>query len=344
MVIKASASSEIRALVEALSDADEVRREAAIARLAVIGSRAVDRLLRAFAGTSDRETRATILRALECTGDRRAAPAARQGLEDGGTVAIAAASVLRALLDSPHGSVASEALDALVAVALDVQAERRVRIAAFEALDGIPADVRAEIARTIDVDGQEPVRRSARESSVAAAGDGVWTDALAGRLPENPDLLGRVVALRGATAPLGVLQKLIDEVRRMESDPRGGARGDEWRLVRGALHQTLARRGSRVALYDLRESFEAAGTRLPVSFLAALQAVGDSSCLEPLAATLSSTASDDDWWRSRLAEAFRTIAKREKITRRHAMMRRIIARWPQTPARVAAKADPPSSS
>ena len=41
--------------------------------------------------------------------------------------------------------------------------------------------------------------------------------------------------------------------------------------VRGALHQALALRGSRVALYDLRETIERPPAPLPSSFLAALQ-------------------------------------------------------------------------
>jgi len=47
VVIKASAASEIRQLIAALSGTDEVHREAAIGRLAVIGARAVDALHKA---------------------------------------------------------------------------------------------------------------------------------------------------------------------------------------------------------------------------------------------------------------------------------------------------------
>jgi len=34
------------------------------------------------------------------------------------------------------------------------------------------------------------------------------------------------------------------------------------------------------------------------------------------------------WWRRRLADAFQTIIARERLTRRHAVMRRIEKRWP----------------
>jgi hypothetical protein len=95
----------------------------------------------------------------------------------------------------------------------------------------------------------------------------------------------------------------------------------------------LALRGSRVALYDLRETLEDRSMRLPVSFLTALHVVGDASCLEPLASAWDAAAADRTAegvrWRQQLASAFRAITHREKITRRHAVMKRIAARWPK---------------
>src|SRR5262245_8904085 len=123
MPIKASASTEIRALVDALCGSDDVKREAAIARLAVIGSRAVDRLITTFSTTRDRAARVAILRALEPMGDHRTLSVARQGIAEGGDVAIAAVGVIRNLLDSPQRGVASTALDCLVAIALKEGAE-----------------------------------------------------------------------------------------------------------------------------------------------------------------------------------------------------------------------------
>ena len=346
MPIKASASSEIHTLVDALCGSDEVKREAAIARLAVIGARAVDRLVTTFSTTSDRSARVAILRALEPMGDHRALAVARPAIEEGGDVAIAAAAVLRSLLESPHRSAAATALDSLVAVALNERAERRVRVAALEALDQMPADVREKVAGALGSsagDTDRPRVRTADTSDVSE--EALWKDALDGRLPDDPELLRQAVSTRAAKAPLGALQKLIDQVRRAESDTREPARTEHWRLVRGAIHQALALRGSRVAVYDLRESFAEDDSRLPASFLAAVQAVGDSSCLEPLAATMSRHASrNDERWQHQVTTAFRAIAKREKITRRHAVMRRISARWPQTPDRVFPKAVRPSSS
>jgi hypothetical protein len=94
----------------------------------------------------------------------------------------------------------------------------------------------------------------------------------------------------------------------------------------------LALRGSRVALYDLRETLEERSMRLPVSFLTALHALGDASCLEPLASAWdragSDRTADGQRWRQQLATAFRAITQRERITKRHAVMKRIAARWP----------------
>jgi hypothetical protein len=79
------------------------------------------------------------------------------------------------------------------------------------------------------------------------------------------------------------------------------------------LHQALAFRGSRVAVYDLRETLAEAKEPLPASFLAALHVVGDKSCLKPVAAAHHRTA--DEHWRAQLAAAYRAIAKRERVRR-----------------------------
>ncbi len=98
--------------------------------------------------------------------------------------------------------------------------------------------------------------------------------------------------------------------------------------MRAAAHLALAVRGSRIALYDLRESLTAADARLPVEWLTALAVVGDATCLEPMAAAHARTA--DPWWREHVADAFRAIVKREGLTRRHAVIKKIETRWSET--------------
>ena len=321
MVIKASSATEIRALISALASDDEVRREAGIARLAVIGARAVDALERAYDG-ADRITKVAILRTLESIADGRAAPIARRALAERGDVAVAATAALRALLDSPHGPTGADALDALVATALDREADRRLRLAAFDALRDMPEGVRARVAEAVNADPDPRVKARALElPRDAAAADSIWQDALEGQLPDDPAVLREAAQTRAASAALSALQKLIEAIRAREGSAPRAARA-AWQSLRGSLHQALALRGSRVAVYDLRETVSAARGALPTSFLAALHVVGDASCLEPIAVAYAN-AEPDEHWRVQLAAAFRAIAKREKITKRHAVMKRV---------------------
>jgi hypothetical protein len=329
MVIKASASAEIRQLVAALGGDDDVRREAAIARLAVIGPRAVDALRKAYTDASNRDTKIAVLRAMEPIGDRRMVPIAAEAIRQGGDLARTAAAALRTLLDSPHEATSTESLDVLVATALDPTAERGVRLAAVDALQGMPEGVRTRITEALQSDPDPTIKhRAGNLPHVAAAADAVWQDALDGRLPDAPAALRDAAETRAAAAALGALQKLIDTIRVKEGAVPNASRKAEWRMVRGALHQALALRGSRVAVYDLREALEEAHGPLPTSFLAALHVVGDQSCLEPLASAYAASAADPRW-RVQLAAAFRAIARREKITQRHLLARRIKARWPE---------------
>jgi hypothetical protein len=328
MVIKASAAAEIRPLIEALCGSDDVMREAAIARLAVIGGRAVDGLLAAYRRTNDPSGRAAILRALEPIGDRRAVDVAQQAIAEGGDVAVSAAAVLRGLLDSTHRSAATAALDTLVATALDPAAARRVRVAAFEALQDMPAGVRATLGEALSADSEGLAPHAAHVPQDAGSADAQWVEASSGRLPDDPGLLRALVQTRGSSVALSALQRMIEAARGKERDAREPEMVAAWLDARGTVHQTLAVRGSKVALYDLRETFEHAEAPLPVSFLSAVQTLGDASCLEPLAAAYARARGGDTWWRHQLVAAFRAICARERITRRHAALKRVAAKWP----------------
>jgi hypothetical protein len=117
----------------------------------------------------------------------------------------------------------------------------------------------------------------------------------------------------------------MERVRdRERSEP--DAQRAQWTKLRGRLHAALAARGSRIALYDLRESLEAATAPLPLEFLAALSTAGDASCLEAIAAAYA-RSNTDAWWRNRLVDVFNAIVKREQLTRRHAVAKKIQRRW-----------------
>src|SRR4029453_8572496 len=176
--------------------------------------------------------------------------------------------------DSPHGPTATDALDVLVAMALDPQLERRLRLAAFHALRDMPEGVGARVAEALAADSDPKLKSLARElPRDAQAADMGWQDALWGGLPDAPAAFRAAAQTRAASAALSALQKMIDEIRAREASAARSRRAD-WRSLRGALHQALALRGSRVAVYDLRETLQTAESALPTSFLAALHVVG----------------------------------------------------------------------
>ena len=328
MVIKASSADEIRRLVDALSGTDEMRRDAAAARLSVIGPRAVARLLAAYARATSGTTRLTILRILEPIGDPRALAPARHALQENGEMALSAIQILRGLLDAPDDAVRADALDTLARVALDRHSTldaRRMAIDAVESSQALPEDVRARVQAALDADGLTLRQKIETPAEPTGQPEAVWQEALEGRLPAGPQALREVLVAAARTAPLTSLQRLVDALRAKET---GDEHQEDWRVLRGAVHQALGQRDSRVALYDLRESLTSATTPLPVSFLSAVNALGDRTCLEPLAHAYAAASAAETWWRQQLATAFRAIVAREKLTRRSAPLKKIAARWP----------------
>ena len=213
---------------------------------------------------------------------------------------------------------------------------RSVR-AALDALRDLPAEVREPVRAMLAADGNPDVRAGAEPRPAASQSrredeETAWRDGLEGRFGAAPDALKRAVTARRGSAPLGELQRLVDRLRAHEHRQPDAGRREEWRAVRGAVHQALASRNSRLAVYDLRDSLLEA-ERLPVTFLAALEEVGDASCLENLAAAYdASSRSGDRWWREHVATAFRAIVQREGLTRRHAAVKRAMQRWPEATA------------
>lgn len=335
MTIRPSSGAEVRQLIAALGAEDDVKRESAIARLAVIGPRAIEYLLQDFPTATGR-AKTGILRAFEAAVDPRSLPTARAALLDGSAaVQTAAIGAVRALLGSPRAEIARDALDALVAVALDPSRIAAVRISAIDALKDLPADIRGPLDTKLAGDSDPDVRR--RASAAPPRGSSrTWADAVAGQL-SSPEATKTLLAGVRGTARLTELQHVVDHIRAHEQREPDPVTREEWRAVRGAVHQALAARNSRLALYDLRDSLMGP-ERLPVAFLAALEEIGDDTCLEPLAAAYSaSSRSGDPWWREHLATAFRAIVQREGLTRRHAAVKRTMARWPEAAADLMAR-------
>jgi HEAT repeat protein len=334
VVIKASSGRQIEPLLAELSSPSSVARDAAVARLIVIGARAVPRLIAMAEGRSSIEARAAALHALEEIGDVRALDAAAAALDEADhAVATAAVGVLHRLLQSPRGV---GALDRLTAVALDGRRTRALRLAALRALSGLATATVRPLFDTLARDPDEAIARAAGLGPGGAADPvAILRDASDGLLADTPAPLRVALSEAASRVPDDVLKGLVERVRFREGVESGGVRA-EWMAVRAAAHAALAARGSRSALYDLRETFESARTPLPVEFLRAAAQVGDVGCLEAVAAAcghaLQAGARVDDWWCQRLVDVFRAIAAREKVTRRHAAGKRIGARWQQASA------------
>jgi hypothetical protein len=338
VVIKRSAAQEIQTLLNELRDASDVRREAAVARLAVIGTRAVDRLIALLADPhSSSEAKVAALRALESIGDARAlAPAVSLLGTSQPDVAVAAVGVLRTFLGSKH---AADALDRLIALALDGAGPEGARLAALDAIRDTGTQALGPVWERLRQDPNLAVRhRAAREAGEADVLAEIEA-AAAGALPAEAPLLAALVERAGADAPLPTLHRLLEQVLAREHQERRPAARGEWLAARGVIHLALASRGSRVALYDLRDTVERAASPLPASFLSALSAVGDVASLDAVAGAYGRVAAGPRdmaiepevaaAWQHQLADSFEAIARREGVGRRHAAIKRIEARWPQ---------------
>jgi HEAT repeat protein len=289
----------------------------------------VDRLVVIIRSRTAAHVRAAALRALEGIDDRRALAAALIAIDDSDkTVAVAAIALARRFLRGPGGA---DAVDRLVTATTDRARPDDVRVAALRALRDLDRRTIAPLLKSLAADpiaavrteaAAEPGRRRLQptkpvELLMKAAGRGLSADA---------GQLRRAVISGGGEAPLTVLLRIIERVRERETGLPPTQRG-RWSAVRAAAHVALANRDSRLGLYDLRESLEAPHEKLPVEFLTALMLVGDASCLPVMAS--AHARSNDAWFRERLADVFRAVVARERLTRRHAVMKKIHQRWPR---------------
>jgi hypothetical protein len=340
-VDRPSAAGTVAALIADLSSERPVVRETALARLTVIGARAVVHLT-TLAEDADAPvaSRIAALRALEAIGDARAIDGIASAIDaQDAEVAAAAAAAARTFLRGPRGAVL---VDRLTAAAIGAHRDERVRVAAVRTLRELERSTVAPLLETLARDASAAVRAVTVEATSVDPADVVMAAAEQG-LPDDPADVWSAVSLAGASVALPVLLQLIERLRAREGSEAAAGRA-QWMRVRGHVHLALAARGSRIALYDLRESLEGADAPLPVEFLAALSTAGDASCAEAVAAAYSRAlapraradrqgpaAVDDDllWWRDRLADAFRAIVAREHLTSRHAVMKKIRKRWPE---------------
>jgi hypothetical protein len=330
VAIRKSAAAEIEQLIGDLCAADPVARETASARLAVIGARAVPHLVAAASRTDSPAASAAILKALESSPDRRSLDLAvdlLHGTRADARVRSAALALLGAHLVGAEGP---RALDELSAFALDAEQPDALRLHALDAIGRALPGVLAPLRTLLSVDRSHGVKAWATSSAAAPnpiVEPRLAVESAASGEPCDPALLRELVPAGSADVPLPTLHRLIELARTREEAAPAAADRFEWRAVRGSVHLALARRSSRVAVYDLREAFAGDVESLPAGFVEAAALVADGTCLEPIAERLARFPATlnraDQQWRDELLTAGRAIVDRERLTRRHAVMRKV---------------------
>lgn len=318
MVIKRPAGGEAARLVASVVAGDPGPADAAAARLAVLGARAVPHVLHALAGDLPEQGAARLVVLLgDLPASRDTLAALNGALSDSrGAVVSAALETWGALLNASSGPAAEQALDRLTAVALDAAAPTARRTRAVRLLArALPAEELSPLMSRLAEDADVEVRASVEPAAHTATDDPFAPAA-------NAETLRRFALASGESAPLADLHKLVVIARERESKERDVA--PAWNTARATLHQVLAQRGSTVALYDLREMIAAATGPLPVPALSAVAEIGDASCLDAMADAYDHVI--DEWTRTHLVEAFGQVAARHGIGRRHAALKRLAAR------------------
>jgi hypothetical protein len=290
---------EIERLLANVRGGSALERDTAVARLRVIGPRAIDKVSALLAPAEAAATRAAALKVLDGIDDPRVVSLALENLHDGDVdVVTSAIGVLRAWVAREDGT---RVMDALAAVALDPARTSALRLAALDALAHLPRHL------------VDPLRQHAHAASLPPALD-------------DPIGAREWLAAHQGVA-LSELHDFVVHARQAEQQESSARRRQDWLVTRAAAHAVLAQRGSRVALYDLRETFDAAQGALPLDFLVAVTAIGDASCLEPMARAWAASPAGETWWRDRVADAAAEIMHRTRLSGRSNVVKRIRAKW-----------------
>lgn len=334
--MKRPAAGEAAQLVADLLGGDATRAEAAAARLLVLGLRAVPHLTSALAA-ADEATAVRLLGVVEALpATRRSVPALDAATTLGPDAAARVAAVWARWLGDEDRALSTLAFDRLAAVVLEAASAPAARRVALDAIRALGDDASEQLLARLPPEPPPPAPEAAATPPAAPA-----SSPRAGgphATPDTAEALRQHVAAHGAAMPLSDLHHLLERARERQQAAREPGEAADWLAARGAVHQALAGRGSTVALYDLRELLERLATPPPLGALAALRAIGDGSCLEPLAAAWSRL--DDPWTRDQLRAAAAEICARHRITARHATMKRVVAKAPALADAVARRPKP----
>jgi hypothetical protein len=320
--------SSITALVHDVVAGAPIAREAAVARLAIAGARAEGPVIQAIAA-ADARGRAALLAVLERLNTPRALDTAIASLAStDATVATAAVAAARPHLTGDDPDLAARALDALIAACLDAARPEAGRLAALEALSDVGGDAVAGVHARLRDDASARVRDAVEDKAGPPGAAGTQQlDALAADPGRDPVMVQRLLDEAGAEATLATLHQLVLALGHRARVGGSDAERAGWSLALAAAHAALAARGSRLGLGDLRDALERTPPERLGELVTAAAAIGDAACLAPLAAAW--TDAGDGAARPRLTAAMVAIAARHGLTRRHAAVKDLAARWPQ---------------
>jgi hypothetical protein len=273
-MIHPSTAADVDRLIAELGSTEPIRRETASARLAVIGVRAVEKLHRASLDeAASIDARTAALGALAAIADPRSFETAARLAESEIAGIFAAAIDVLGSIARVKDRRSLKAFEWLTATTLRTDASDERRLAALNALAGLSDRQVAPIYAALRHDANAEIAAGVLRH---AGSRELTLDRIADEgLPDEPVLVSAVAREEGRAVRVTTVRRVIERVRARERETQ--EKRVEWRSVRGKLHQLLAERASRLALYDLRETLEAAAAPLPVGFLAAAALIGDAA-------------------------------------------------------------------
>lgn len=230
-----------------------------------------------------------------------------------------------ALLDSTDADESDRALEHLTRLVLDTSVPERQRLAMLDFLSRLPARLRQPVFDALATDASTTIAARARNQYATPRGRlEHWSDDE--HLPSAPDILAEAIEAEAEQTPITTLRRLIDLTRTRERAAHD-VEHDAWRSARGLLHDTLARRGSVIALYDLRETLEQTNRPISAHFLSAAMMVADVDCLDAIAVRWVH-AGHDIWLRDQLERIFHAVVNRARLRRQSPIMAKLLTRHP----------------
>ncbi len=131
-------------------------------------------------------------------------------------------------------------------------------------------------------------------------------------------ILVEVIGSYGVHAMTYRLADVLESLAARRATPSGRKSADLLERVRAKAHLELARIGSRVAIQDLREALGNGHRRVEMEMIAAVERIGKRDELLDL---MRAWRNEDAFMRNRIADAVRTVMRRERIRRNSVALR-----------------------